>query len=99
MTRAQSFAGRFAMGKVLFPKNAIWAERAVSELLAFPKGLHDDFVDTCSLIGLGLQSQFKPGAPASERAKKEPAYGTVNWLRQTDKWSKEKAAERATGGF
>jgi predicted phage terminase large subunit-like protein len=98
-TRAQSFAGRYAMGKVFFPKNANWTERAINELLAFPTGLHDDFVDTCSLIGLGLQSQFKPGRPASERAKKEPAFGTISWMKQNDKWTKEKVAEQAAGGF
>ncbi|WP_439392551.1 phage terminase large subunit [Bradyrhizobium sp. PMVTL-01] len=98
-TRAQSFAGRFAMGKVYFPKDALWTERAVGELLAFPNGLHDDFVDACSLIGLGLQSQFKPGKSASEKKKPQPAYGTVNWLKQHDKWTAEKKAEASARGF
>lgn len=103
-TRAQSFAGRFAMGKVFFPKGAPWVERAVSELLAFPNGLHDDFVDTCSLIGLGLQSQFKPGSKSKMGhnggpALNEPAFGSVAWMRMNDKWAKEKAADLAAGGF
>lgn len=97
-TRAQSFAGRFAMGKVFLPKNAIWTERAVNNLLAFPNGLEDDFPDMCSLIGLGLQSQFKPGKP-KEAAKKEPPFGTIAWMKRSDEWAKEKAAERAAGGF
>jgi predicted phage terminase large subunit-like protein len=98
-TRAQSFAGRFAMGKVFFPKGKPWVERAINELLSFPNGLHDDFVDTCSLIGLGLQSQFKPGSGAGTTRKPEPKFGSVDWLRQNDKWAKEKAAELAVGGF
>lgn len=97
-TRAQSFAGRFAMGKVYFPKDKRWVERAVSELLAFPNGLHDDFVDMCSLVGLGLQSQFKPGAAKAAKTE-EPKFGSVAWMRLNDKWAKEKAAERAVGGF
>jgi predicted phage terminase large subunit-like protein len=97
-TRAQSFAGRFAMGKVYFPKDAWWTERAVNELLAFPNGLHDDFVDFCSMIGQGLQSQIAPGK-SSGKKKPQPAYGTVNWLKQNDKWSAEKKAAIAAGGF
>lgn len=99
VTRAQSIAGRVAMGKVWWPKNAKWTERSINEVLAFPNGLHDDFVDTLSLIGLGLQSQFKPGQTAKERQKPAPKFGTVDWLRQNDKWSNEKAAELAAGGF
>jgi predicted phage terminase large subunit-like protein len=95
---AQSIVGRFAMGKVYWPK-APWVERAINELMAFPNGLHDEWADTLGLIGRGLQSQFKPGKPASEREKKEPAFGTVNWLRHNEKWAKEKAAEQAAGGF
>ena len=73
-------------------------ERAVDELLTFPNGLHDDFVDALSLIGLGLQSQFKPGAAKTQKAP-EPKFGSVAWMRLNDKWAKDKAAERAVGGF
>lgn len=96
---AQSIVGRFAMGKVYWPKNAKWTERAINELMSFPSGLHDEWADVLGLVGRGLQSQFKPGAPASERVKKDPPFGTVAWLRQNDKWAKEKAAEQAAGGF
>jgi predicted phage terminase large subunit-like protein len=96
---AQSIVGRFAMGKVYWPKTAQWTERAINELMSFPNGLHDEWADTLGLIGRGLQSQLKPGRPASERTKKEPAFGTVSWLRHNEKWAKEKAAETAAGGF
>jgi predicted phage terminase large subunit-like protein len=98
-TRAQSFAARFAMGKVFFPKDALWTERAINELMGFPNGLHDDFVDMCSLVGLGLQSQFKPGKNAGQKKKSQPAYGTIDWMKRQDKWSKEKAAETSARGF
>lgn len=96
---AQSIVGRFAMGKVYWPKTAPWTERAINELMSFPNGLHDEWADVLGLIGRGLQSQFKPGRSLAERTPKQPAFGTVKWLKQTDKWAKEKAAEVAAGGF
>lgn len=96
-TRAQSIAGRVAMGKVYFPRNAPWATRAVDELLAFPNGNHDDFVDALAYIGLGLQSQFGPrkAAPKTE----EPKFGTVAWLKLNERWKREQHATASHGGF
>lgn len=75
--RAQSISARVALGKVYFPKGAIW-DKAVEEMMAFPNGLHDDFVDALSLFGLALTSQFGKG-PKEE--KKEPRFGSVSWLK------------------
>jgi predicted phage terminase large subunit-like protein len=95
--RAQSFAARVAMGKVFIPIGPPWAERAIDEMLSFPMGLHDDFVDMCSLIGLGLQNQFgRRQAPAK---RDEPKFGTLAWVKQADAWKAEQLAERASGGF
>lgn len=94
--RAQSIAARVAMGKVYVPKGPVW-DKMVEEMLAFPNGIHDDAVDMLSLFGLGLQSQFgkKPGTP-----KKEPAkFGSLNWVKEHDRWAAERAEERRTGGF
>jgi predicted phage terminase large subunit-like protein len=95
---AQSIIGRFAMGKVYWPKGEDWVERAINELMGFPNALHDEWADTLGLIGRGLQSQFKPGTPVA-KLKKEPAFGTIAWMRRNDTWAKEKAAEQAAGGF
>lgn len=94
--RAQSVAARVAMGKVYVPKGPIW-DKAVEELLAFPNGIHDDFVDMLSLFGLGLQSQFGKRPPAPK--KEEPKFGTLNWVKMHDRWANEQAAQRRTGGF
>lgn len=95
--RAQSIAARVAMGKVLFPKNAMWAQRAVDEMLAFPNGLHDDFVDAFAYIGLGLQSQFRrQPAPAPIQP---PKFGTLDWVKLSDKWQEDKRRTAAGGGF
>ena len=59
-TRAQSIKARMAMGKVHFPAFAQWWPKARSEMLKFPVGTHDDFVDTLSMIGLGLMQQATP---------------------------------------
>ncbi|WP_050994883.1 terminase large subunit domain-containing protein [Bradyrhizobium liaoningense] len=95
---AQSIIGRFAMGKVYWPKGEDWVERAINELMGFPNALHDEWADVLGLIGRGLQSQFKPGTPAA-KLKKEPAFGTIAWMKRNDTWAKEKAAEQAAGGF
>lgn len=95
--RAQSIAARVAMGKVYFPTGAPWTERAISELMAFPNGNHDDFVDALAYIGLGLRSQF--GASAASKPKSDPAFGTLGWVKQADKWKQEQDARKRQGGF
>lgn len=87
-TRAQSIAARVAMGKVFFPRHAVWTERAINELLAFPNGNHDDFADTIAYLGLGLESQFGKKAPKDK--KDEPGYGTLEWMRTYDKAAQAK---------
>lgn len=86
--RAQSIAARVAMGKVYFPKVSWWTEKAVNEMLSFPNGLNDDFVDALAYIGLGLGSQFGPN---SSSTKSRPKEGSFQWLRENDKaWERAK---------
>ena len=82
------------MGKLFFPKGKPWVERAISEMMAFPNGLHDDFVDALAYIGLGLGSQI-PVSSGSNQAK-PPRYGTLSWLKAHHK-GREPAA--TFGGF
>ena len=78
-TRAQSIQARMAMHKVHFPEHAAWWPMARDELMRFPNGQHDDFVDALALIGLGLQ-QLVPlrmmGAP------KKNKFMTFGWIRE-----------------
>lgn len=97
VTRAQSIAGRVASGKVFFPQGAAWTEKAINEMMGFPSGLHDDFVDALSLFGLGLQSQFGPGKPRAQE--KQPAYGTLAWVKQYDAMSRTSSHAMKFGGF
>lgn len=96
--RAQSIAARVAMGKVFFPRVSTWTEKAVNELLAFPNGNHDDFVDALAYIGLGLQNQFAASGP--RKVEKAPAFGTLAWVREHEKHAERDALRRrASGGF
>lgn len=96
-TRAQSIAARTSMGKVLFPRSAFWSEKAINEMLAFPNGTHDDFVDALAYIGLGLQSTFKASAPKPSSG--PPKYGTYGWVKWLGKRQEREAALKARGGF
>src|SRR3546814_13643397 len=73
-TRAQSIQGRMSMGMVHFPNFEPWFEAAHTELMKFPHGRHDDFVDALAPIGLGLSRILKA---SGERAPKvaPPAVG------------------------
>lgn len=59
-TRARSIQGRMAMGKVHFPRFAPWWSEAKSQILQFPYGAHDDFVDWLAHIGMGLMREHRP---------------------------------------
>lgn len=99
-TRAQSIIGRVAVGKVFFPRGVAWAERAVNEMMAFPNGLHDDFVDALALFGLGLQSQWGPGKSKKEREREQrPPTLTFAWAKQAQAASEQEKARRYAGGF
>lgn len=95
--KAQPIAALFALGKVYFPKSEPWVERAINELLGFPNGLKDDFVDALANLGRGLRFQHGKAAPMSK--KEEPKFGTLDWLKMNDKWQREKSAEKLIGGF
>lgn len=94
--RAQSIAARVAQGKVFFPKTAVWTERAINELLAFPNGTHDDFVDTLAYIGLGLESQFGPRRAPQAKASFE---GSFAWLKMNDKRAETARRAGSYSGF
>ena len=81
--RAQSMVGRVAMGRVFFPKEAPWTQKAIDELLKFPNTRHDDFVDAFDMLGLGLGALRGPGTRQTQVL--TPKVGTLAWV----KWSSE----------
>jgi predicted phage terminase large subunit-like protein len=95
--RAQSIAGRMSMGYVHFPKDRPWVTQAVEQLMAFPNGRHDDFVDALAYIGLGLRSMV-PGSPRAAE-KKPPRFGTLNWVKEAQRQDAMRLNLASTGGF
>ena len=95
--RASSFIGRVQMKTVHFPQNAWWTSDAVEELMKFPRGRFDDFVDACSLIGLGLDAMRGPGA-----RKQKPSFvpGTLGWIKEQTRLAEaRKVSNNGLGGF
>jgi predicted phage terminase large subunit-like protein len=78
--RAQSILGRMAMNKVLFPKQSVWTQKATDEILKFPNGRHDDFVDTLAWIGMGLARLTTPGG-GIVKTTSTPKVGTLAWVK------------------
>ena len=79
MTRARAIQGRMSMKKVHFPAFAPWYADARNQILKFPYGANDDFVDWLAWIGLGLTKEL---AATSYRPPKSniPKTGTAAWV-------------------
>lgn len=97
-TRARAIQGRMSMGKVHLPRFAPWYQAARRELLRFPYGTHDDFVDFLSHIGMGLVKarglKFKPANDAGNAA-----VGSIQWIMQSalKRATQEQRAKAAEG--
>ena len=79
-TRAQLIMGRIAMGMVYFPAYAPWWIEARTEMLQFPFGIRDDFVDALSWAGIGLNLYAGPRPPKVEQAPTK--VGSLAWVKQ-----------------
>ncbi|MFY9292817.1 MAG: phage terminase large subunit [Methylorubrum rhodinum] len=97
--RAQAIIGRVAQGKVLLPRDAPWVQRAIDEMLKFPNGRNDDFVDALAYFGIMLQAMFKPGPSADERRAKEPPTGSWGWIKKQMSLQEREARRAAGGGY
>lgn len=95
--RAQAISAKMALGQVHFPVDAWWTEKAVDQLLAFPNGNHDDFVDAFAYLGLGLRVQVKAEAPRPEA--REPRYGSFGWVKRQQRSDEREAKRLRLGGF
>ncbi|BAQ16097.1 phage terminase large subunit [Methyloceanibacter caenitepidi] len=78
--RARAIQGRVAMNMVRFPRHAPWWQQAKSEMLQFPYGVHDDFVDWLSHIGMGLMKERRamPAQPKPSLC----VVGSPQWIMQ-----------------
>ena len=89
MTRAQAFNGMMAMGLVMWPSFAPWYARARREMLLFPNGKNDDFVDFCSWLGRGVHQMIAPGKIAVQESVEPTGFNiTPRIIRETVKREK-----------
>lgn len=87
MTRAQSIKGMVDMGLVRFPKWLTSWQRVEREILLFPNGKNDDFVDALALLGMGIvqMTSKSPGKPAENEDLNQPWHPTMRWFKETQK--------------
>lgn len=96
MTRARSIQGRMDSGKVFFPKHAAWWPDAKAQLLKFPYGTNDDFVDFLAHIGMGLNKLIS--APRTDAANDDrPTSGSIQWILQQSRAAAAKGKKQASG--
>jgi predicted phage terminase large subunit-like protein len=98
LTRAQSVQARTSLMKIIFPGFCRWWPEAYDQLLKFPQGTYDDFVDTLSLFGLGLLRLR--GLRPTVVKKKEPEVLTYGWvIEDTKRQLREDRTRRDIGGW
>lgn len=99
-TRAQAIHGRMAMSMVRFPTWCTWWPEAERELLSFPTGAHDDFVDTLSWVGRGLESMIPARVKKLEQRETRPKPFTGEWLNQDEARQEHwQRIQKATAGW
>jgi predicted phage terminase large subunit-like protein len=84
--RAQAIQARSAMRMVHFPTWTRWWAEAQDQILKFPHGAKDDFVDALSLIGLGLAKMH--GRTRIRKVEPDIVAGTF-----ADMWEKTRRRE------
>jgi predicted phage terminase large subunit-like protein len=78
VTRARSIQARMKARRVRFDKSADWYEDVEQELVQFPRGAHDDVVDTLSQLGLALDKVITP--PTEDEAEEEAYYAEKSFM-------------------
>lgn len=76
LSRAQSIRARMRAGGVRFDKGADWYQDLEDECINFPRGRHDDQVDTLAYLGLLLDKIIE--APTLEEAEDERYQDELN---------------------
>jgi predicted phage terminase large subunit-like protein len=95
--RSRSAQAMMSLGRVHFPVFAPWWERARNELLTFPYGVHDDFVDALSLAGLKIERLMKP--KRRQEPKQLPKVGTLGWVKERAMQEQQERVRRLQGGW
>lgn len=98
-TRGRAIQGRIQMKKVRFPREAPWWADAKRQLLMFPNGAHDDFVDWLGHIGQGLMKQVAPEKKKAYNTGREVRTGSIEWIlrRSKERADRETRQKRSVG--
>jgi predicted phage terminase large subunit-like protein len=97
-TRARAIQGRMSMKRVHFPAFAPWWPQARSQLLKFPYGKNDDFVDWLAHIGKGLVKEIR--AEPQQKKSNVVSVGSAKWvLAQTKLRAMKEKRQKATAGW
>lgn len=96
-TRARAIQGRMRQQRVHFPAYAPWWPDAKKQLLKFPYGTNDDFVDFLSWIGLGLTQEYNATVTKPKKVIKS---GTFAWVKAAhNKKQREERIRKAVAGW
>lgn len=97
--RGRSIQGRIQQRRVHFPAFMPWWSDARNQLLKFPNGTHDDFVDFLAHIGMGLEKEV-PAAAAKPSNDNVVRTGSIEWiLAQTKRRERIEKREKAVAGW
>lgn len=97
-TRARAIQGRMSHKRVHFPVYASWWPEARNQILKFPYGSHDDFVDWLAHIGMGLLKEIPATAPS--KPGRVTSVGSIEWtLAQTRLKARKDATAKAVSGW
>jgi predicted phage terminase large subunit-like protein len=100
LTRGRAIQGRIQTRKVRFPRDAVWWPDARRQMLMFPNGAHDDFVDWLSHIGQGLMKQIAPDTRMMQNDERPVRSGSIEWiLRRTKARADSETREKKAVGW
>ena len=95
--RAQSGRAKSAQGRIRYPRFAPWWPKAKSEMLKFPNGRFDDFVDVISMIGMKIGSQAGPSRVLSKTRHEPGTFGFM--LEQFRNQDRDDEARKERAGW
>jgi predicted phage terminase large subunit-like protein len=92
--RARSIQGLTEIHKVRFPKFAPWWEQAEHEMLTFPGGKNDDFVDALALLGSHVHHMLRGRLPRANAPEKFGSDGLTMTIGKLKDYARKASASK-----
>jgi len=96
-SRARSIQGLLADHRVWFPKRGWWRLASETEMLKFPHGTFDDFVDALAWLGMKIQQMYAARVIKSEPVLERNTWGW--WKKEMEYQKRQKEGKRIIGGW